>query len=195
LEFIDHYDQPAPNRNDQPGIRHGDLSAPGHSDREAPNHDERGTLTRKNQPEILHMDRPDLDRPPLHRLRQNWPNATFRSDQEGTGEAADLVFGKKGGRVSALVPGTRFQIKVWEALLQIPFGGLATYSDIASKIGQPGSGRAVGTAIGSNQIAYLIPCHRVIRSMGLPGGYRWGTGRKLCMIGYENALSRSSVNA
>ncbi len=83
--------------------------------------------------------------------------------------------------------GTPFQIKVWNALLHIPPGALKSYSGIASEIGDPKASRAVGTAIGSNPVAYLIPCHRVITSSGQPGGYHWGIDRKTAIIGWEAA--------
>ena len=81
--------------------------------------------------------------------------------------------------------GTPFQIKVWEALLKVPLGSLATYQQIARAVENPGSVRAVGTAVGSNPIAYIIPCHRVIRSTGIIGNYHWGETRKTAMIGWE----------
>ncbi len=82
---------------------------------------------------------------------------------------------------------TPFQLKVWEALLKIPFGQLSTYSQIARAIGHPTASRAVGTAIGSNPVAYLIPCHRVIKSTGMIGGYHWGNERKAALLGWEAA--------
>jgi AraC family transcriptional regulator of adaptative response/methylated-DNA-[protein]-cysteine methyltransferase len=84
-----------------------------------------------------------------------------------------------------LVKGTAFQIKVWQALLRIPFGTLVSYSDIAVMIGMPNSVRAVANAIANNSIAFLIPCHRVITSTGAPGKYRWGVERKTALIGWE----------
>ncbi|GAB4022671.1 methylated-DNA--[protein]-cysteine S-methyltransferase [Spirosoma koreense] len=90
-------------------------------------------------------------------------------------------------RLSVLVRGSAFQLKVWEALLKIPEGQLASYDQIAEAIGQPAASRAVGTAIGSNPVGYLIPCHRVIRKTGLFGGYRWGINRKQAMLGWEAA--------
>jgi AraC family transcriptional regulator, regulatory protein of adaptative response / methylated-DNA-[protein]-cysteine methyltransferase len=84
--------------------------------------------------------------------------------------------------------GTDFQLKVWEALLKIPLGKLKTYGNIAEEIGSPAASRAVGTAIGSNPIAYLIPCHRVIQGSGHLGGYMWGEDRKTAMIGRESVL-------
>ena len=82
---------------------------------------------------------------------------------------------------------TSFQMKVWEALLKIPFGQISTYSQVADSIGYPSSSRAVGTAIGSNPVAYLIPCHRVIKSTGVIGDYHWGSERKTAMVGWEAA--------
>ncbi len=83
--------------------------------------------------------------------------------------------------------GTEFQLKVWEALLKIPMGQLSTYGALAKKIDSPNASRAVGTAIGSNPVAFLIPCHRVIQSTGIFGGYLWGNTRKTAMIGWESA--------
>jgi AraC family transcriptional regulator of adaptative response/methylated-DNA-[protein]-cysteine methyltransferase len=83
--------------------------------------------------------------------------------------------------------GTPFQLKVWNALLHIPPGSLKSYSSLAGEIGDPKASRAVGTAIGSNPVAYLIPCHRVITSSGLMGGYHWGIDRKTAIIGWEAA--------
>ncbi|MCK9271420.1 MAG: bifunctional helix-turn-helix domain-containing protein/methylated-DNA--[protein]-cysteine S-methyltransferase [Bacteroidales bacterium] len=88
-------------------------------------------------------------------------------------------------KIKLHLKGTDFQLKVWEALLKIPMGGLATYGNIAEIIRQPKAARAVGTAIGSNPVAFLIPCHRVIQSSGVFGGYMWGTTRKAAMIGWE----------
>jgi AraC family transcriptional regulator, regulatory protein of adaptative response / methylated-DNA-[protein]-cysteine methyltransferase len=82
---------------------------------------------------------------------------------------------------------TDFQLKVWQTLLQIPFGNLTTYGAIAKNINHPGASRAVGTAIGSNPVAYLIPCHRVIQSSGMTGQYMWGAVRKTAIIGWEAA--------
>ncbi len=86
-----------------------------------------------------------------------------------------------------VVAGTNFQVKVWEALLRIEPGRLTSYGDVARAIGKPHAVRAVGTAVGANPIAWVIPCHRVIREMGAFGQYRWGRARKLAMIGWEAA--------
>ena len=90
-------------------------------------------------------------------------------------------------KVKLHLKGTPFQIKVWNALLQIPMGSLKSYLEIANEIGEPKASRAVGTAIGNNPIAYIIPCHRVITSSGNLGGYHWGVDRKSAIIGWEAA--------
>jgi len=94
-------------------------------------------------------------------------------------------------KIKLHLKGTPFQIKVWNALLQIPMGSLKSYLDIAHQIGDSKASRAVGTAIGNNPIAYIIPCHRVITSSGNLGGYHWGIDRKSAIIGWESA--RTSV--
>jgi AraC family transcriptional regulator of adaptative response/methylated-DNA-[protein]-cysteine methyltransferase len=81
--------------------------------------------------------------------------------------------------------GTPFQIKVWETLLKVPMGDLTTYGEIAHQIDEPRAMRAVGSAVGHNPVAFLIPCHRVIRSDGQVGEYHWGSTRKQAMIGWE----------
>lgn len=90
-------------------------------------------------------------------------------------------------KVHLLVQGTNFQLKVWEALLTIPRGSLTTYQYIANSIGNPKAVRAVGTAVGENPVAFLIPCHRVIRKEGKLGEYRWGSVRKKVIVGWEAA--------
>ena len=87
--------------------------------------------------------------------------------------------------LTLLMRGTNFQIKVWEALLKIPFGQMVSYETIANAIGQPTAQRAVGTAIGSNRLGYIIPCHRVLQKVGGIGGYRWGVTRKKAILGWE----------
>ena len=129
----------------------------------------------------------------LERLRHDWPRADLRADQPATREAVAKAF-PLGGRVSAAplslhVKGTNFQLKVWEALLRIPDGGVTTYGDIAQSLQVPGASRAVGSAVGSNPVSWLIPCHRVIRSTGELGGYAWGIERKKVMIMRESVLT------
>ncbi|MGO1520487.1 MAG: bifunctional transcriptional activator/DNA repair enzyme AdaA [Sphingobacterium sp.] len=89
------------------------------------------------------------------------------------------------GSIKLHLKGSTFQLKVWEALLQIPPGQICTYGQIAKEIGQPNASRAVGTAIGQNLVGFLIPCHRVIQSGGELGGYRWSTTRKTAILGWE----------
>ena len=94
--------------------------------------------------------------------------------------------GNPGAKVRLHVQGTAFQLKVWRSLLRVPAGQLTTYGQLAMRIGQPSAARAVGGAVGSNPVALLIPCHRVIRASGALGGYRWGAGRKAALIGWES---------
>jgi AraC family transcriptional regulator of adaptative response/methylated-DNA-[protein]-cysteine methyltransferase len=82
-------------------------------------------------------------------------------------------------------------LKVWQALLKIPLGGLSTYSSIADATGNPKASRAVGAAVGDNPVAFLIPCHRVIKSTGSIGQYHWGSDRKTAIIGWESAKAYS----
>lgn len=124
----------------------------------------------------------------LAALRGRWPSATLRPDQDATGSVAARVFAPHpAGRVHLLLQGTNFQLKVWEALLRIPCGAVASYEQLAEEAGAPGAARAVGTAVGHNPVAWLIPCHRVIRKTGALGGYRWGTERKVAILGWEAA--------
>ena len=132
-------------------------------------------------------------------LAVRWPRATFISDDIATTYSAERIFtrheegvGPNAQPLRLLLCGTQFQIKVWEALLTIPMGALTTYGDLAQRIGyKKGAARAVGTANGANSISYLIPCHRVIRRSGVIGGYHWGPGRKLALIGWEAAQSEN----
>ena len=122
----------------------------------------------------------------LARLEHDWPLAHLVADQDATrGTAAEAFPPPGSGKVPALalhVKGTNFQLKVWRALLEIPVGTVTTYGALASAIGDPKASRAVGTAVGSNPVSYLIPCHRVIRASGELGGYAWGVERKKVMI-------------
>jgi AraC family transcriptional regulator, regulatory protein of adaptative response / methylated-DNA-[protein]-cysteine methyltransferase len=125
----------------------------------------------------------------LARLRHDWGGAALIADQAGTRGAAAKAFPPPGSAPSpglALhVKGTNFQLKVWRALLEIPTGSVTTYGDLAKAIGDPNASRAVGTAVGSNPVSYLIPCHRVIRASGELGGYAWGPDRKRTMLALE----------
>ncbi len=123
-------------------------------------------------------------------LQRQFPRATFRQMVDLVQQNALYIFThdwKKLNQVKLHLKGSEFQLKVWETLLKIPMGQLATYGSIAGKINSPAASRAVGTAIGSNPVAFLIPCHRVIRASGNIGGYMWGANRKAAMIGWEAA--------
>jgi AraC family transcriptional regulator of adaptative response/methylated-DNA-[protein]-cysteine methyltransferase len=135
----------------------------------------------------------------LGRLKHDWPLATLVPDQAATRGPAARAF-PLGGQptdtpLALHVKGTNFQLKVWEALLKIPDGGVTTYGDIASSLHLPGGSRAVGTAVGSNPVAWLIPCHRVIRSTGELGGYAWGVERKKVMLSLESMTMPRRIEA
>lgn len=126
----------------------------------------------------------------LIELARKWHHATIRPDQPATASFVQRIFQPAGSsleKLPLLVQGTNFQLKVWEALLKIPTGAVTTYQQIAQSIGHPNAVRAVGTAVGDNPIAYIIPCHRVIRKEGVLGEYRWGALRKKALIGWEAA--------
>jgi AraC family transcriptional regulator of adaptative response/methylated-DNA-[protein]-cysteine methyltransferase len=126
-------------------------------------------------------------------LEKAWPEARLTADASAAHGALDRVFSPKKRRpLNAVVAGSPFQLKVWQALLRIPAGRLLSYGDIASAIGHPGASRAVGTAVGSNSVAYLIPCHRVIRESGVIGDYRWGHARKRAILAVEHARNAAS---
>jgi AraC family transcriptional regulator of adaptative response/methylated-DNA-[protein]-cysteine methyltransferase len=115
-----------------------------------------------------------------------WNKATFIQGGQRLDLWADAIFAQKGDATLALI-GAPFQIKVWEALLQIPSGYVTTYSEIARTIGSPRAVRAVGTAVGRNPISWLIPCHRALRKDGALGGYHWGLGVKRALLAFETA--------
>ncbi len=139
---------------------------------------------------ICHIAFVEQDEEALESLIINFPNATFLHNDETDHQNVVDFFNNTKTHSSPLhlhLKGTPFQLKVWEALLKIPEGKLKTYGEIANSIGNPKSSRAVGTAIGSNPIAFLIPCHRVIQTSGLFGGYMWKPIRKTAIIGWEQA--------
>ncbi|MFA9214928.1 MAG: methylated-DNA--[protein]-cysteine S-methyltransferase [Candidatus Methylacidiphilales bacterium] len=126
----------------------------------------------------------------LAALRQYFPNAIFQEKTTSFHQKAALVLNNQNISNQPLnlhLKGTDFQIKVWEALLKIPEGNFTTYGKLAENIGNAKASRAVGTAIGSNPIAFIIPCHRVIQSSGKFGQYRWGSERKAAILGWEAA--------
>ncbi|UTW66321.1 methylated-DNA--[protein]-cysteine S-methyltransferase [bacterium SCSIO 12643] len=123
-------------------------------------------------------------------LKKEFPNAIFVQKADKMQQDALFIFQNDWSKLNEIklhLKGSDFQLKVWEALLSIPQGKLTTYGVIAKKIHQPNASRAVGTAIGNNPVAFLIPCHRVIQSSGKFGGYRWNPIRKKAIIGWEAA--------
>jgi len=123
----------------------------------------------------------------LESMKHYWHNSIFHENPALTNEFVQQVFQHNlaSPKLHILVKGTNFQVKVWEALLRIPAGSVTTYQDIAVKIDNPKALQAVGSAVGANPIAYLIPCHRVIRKDGVLGEYRWTPARKKSIIGWE----------
>jgi AraC family transcriptional regulator of adaptative response/methylated-DNA-[protein]-cysteine methyltransferase len=135
---------------------------------------------------IADRDQADLE---LAALRARWRGARIVEDRTATAAVAGRLFRPDEAAVplSVLVRGSNFQIQVWKALLRIPFAHLSCYQHIARAVGRPSAARAVGQALAVNPVGYLIPCHRVIRSIGLPGGYRWGEARKQALLAWEAA--------
>ena len=120
-------------------------------------------------------------------LTAAWKNARMIEDHKSTKPLVGPIFDASArGRLNLHLRGTNFQLKVWEALLQIPAGMATTYENLAERIGQPAASRAVGSAVGHNPIAVLIPCHRVIRKVGEFGNYRYGSTRKMALLAYES---------
>ncbi len=131
----------------------------------------------------------------LEKMKEHWHNSVFHQDQEITTKFVETIFSdhrtEPQSKLHVFVKGTNFQVKVWEALLRLPMGNVTTYQGIAEQIQNPKAMQAVGSAVGSNHIAYLIPCHRVIRKDGILGEYRWESTRKKSIIGWEMAKTNS----
>jgi AraC family transcriptional regulator of adaptative response/methylated-DNA-[protein]-cysteine methyltransferase len=126
----------------------------------------------------------------LETLREHYPAAVLYAESRGVHKAAARAFGDdtdKPERLRLHLQGSAFQLKVWETLLRIPPGRVSSYGAIASALGSPAASRAVGSAVGANPVALLIPCHRVIRATGVLGDYHWGAARKAALIGWEAA--------
>ncbi len=124
----------------------------------------------------------------LEELRELWAQADFvERPQEAQAWLHRVFSGSQDQPLRLWLRGSPFQLKVWEALMAIPDGASITYGSLARKIGQPSAARAVGSAVGANPLAWIIPCHRVIRQLGEPGGYRWGAVTKRAVIAYESA--------
>ncbi|MEP6595811.1 MAG: methylated-DNA--[protein]-cysteine S-methyltransferase [Ginsengibacter sp.] len=139
---------------------------------------------------ICYMAFADNGQEALQEFQNNFPNAHCRQMVDLIQQNALYIFTHDWNKLNQIklhLKGTDFQIKVWETLLKIPMGKLATYGNIAHSIKNLNASRAVGSAIGSNPVAFLIPCHRVIQSTGLSGQYHWGSTRKAAIIGWEAA--------
>lgn len=132
----------------------------------------------------------------LQLLNAEFPNAQFSQHVDVIQQNALFLFTHDWNKIPQIklhLKGTDFQLKVWETLIKIPEGAVASYGRVAKEMGNSKASGAVGTAIGDNPVAYLIPCHRVIQSSGAIGGYHWGSDRKLAMLGWEAAQSDTSL--
>jgi AraC family transcriptional regulator of adaptative response/methylated-DNA-[protein]-cysteine methyltransferase len=126
----------------------------------------------------------------LEEMMERWPDATYRHDPAATAPAAARIFEPDRWRsedpLKLVLIGTDFEVRVWETLLTLPMGHAVTYSDIAARVCTPKAARAVGGAVGRNPLAFVVPCHRVLRKGGGLGGYHWGVTRKQAIIGWES---------
>lgn len=138
---------------------------------------------------ICHLAFADNENDALSVLKKKFPNADYTetTDSFQTEVLNAFTSGTSADAIKLHLKGTAFQLKVWEALLNIPIGNLVTYGGIAQLVNSPKASRAVGSAVGDNPVAFIIPCHRVIQSTGVMGNYHWGSSRKAAMIGWESA--------
>ncbi|MGI6231608.1 MAG: methylated-DNA--[protein]-cysteine S-methyltransferase [Prevotella sp.] len=130
-------------------------------------------------------------------LRKKFPRASFRQMSDNLQQNALSIFTldwKDLKQIKLHLKGTAFQIKVWETLLKIPMGGMTSYKDIAANINHPHACQAVGSAVSKNPVAFLIPCHRVIRATGEIGNYHWGDSRKMAILGWEAAKTTQKTH-
>jgi AraC family transcriptional regulator, regulatory protein of adaptative response / methylated-DNA-[protein]-cysteine methyltransferase len=147
---------------------------------------------------ICHLSFVENEKAALAELQRDWPEAKFRRDDSAAESMAERIFHQRAGSetsapLRAFVHGTPFQVLVWRALLQIRPGMLTSYGRLANSIRKPAASRAVGAAVGQNPLAYLIPCHRVIRETGVIGDYHWGTIRKRAIIAWESSQRFASA--
>ena len=139
---------------------------------------------------ICHIAFEENENKAIEKLISQFPQAMYEMKQDSFQQKALNFFNSDWNKIEQIklhLKGTEFQLKVWQTLLTLPLGNLTTYGSIAHSINRPKASRAVGTAIGSNPIAFLIPCHRVIQQSGNLGGYMWGETRKSAIIGWEAA--------
>lgn len=128
----------------------------------------------------------------LQALRVLWPRAEFVRDDARAAELVAIIWGHRTATFPLAVTGTNFQVQVWRALLELEPGETVTYGALARKIGKPDAARAVGMAVGANPVAWVIPCHRVLRAGGVLGGYRWGPARKQMIRRWEERRAGTS---
>ncbi|MFT3675657.1 MAG: methylated-DNA--[protein]-cysteine S-methyltransferase [Chitinophagaceae bacterium] len=153
-------------------------------------------LIASTQKGICYMAFADEESVAMNELKRLFPHASYKNEPDPYQiQALDVISGKGKdiGEIKLHLKATPFQLKVWELLLRIPQGQACSYGQLAQAIGQPGAARAVGTAVGDNPVAFLIPCHRVIRSSGVLGDYHWGSDRKMALLGWESARADQSV--
>ena len=144
---------------------------------------------------FVNEDAGQTRREALEDMTRRWPKATFANEPDRTAPLARQMFDasrwSSENPVRLVLIGTNFEVRVWEALLQIPMGRAVSYADIARHLGKPTASRAVGSAVGRNPISFVVPCHRVLRGDGALGGYHWGLTRKRALIGWETGHLRS----
>jgi AraC family transcriptional regulator, regulatory protein of adaptative response / methylated-DNA-[protein]-cysteine methyltransferase len=132
---------------------------------------------------------PGEERAALADMKARWPRAAYVEDSARTAVVAKRIFDQSQWQESqplrVVLIGTDWEVRVWEALMQIPMGRLVTYSDIAGKVRSPAAARAVGAAVGKNPVSFVVPCHRVVGKSGELTGYHWGITRKRAMLGWE----------
>lgn len=131
-------------------------------------------------------------------LTQRYPKSPLERSDSQARTLLELAFTQElsepqSGKLKLALNGSPFQLKVWQGLLEIPFGQVRTYGELAEALGHPGAARAVGTALAANQLAYIVPCHRVIRATGESGQYRWGAERKVQMLAWETRQLADSI--
>ena len=146
---------------------------------------------------ICYMAFADDENEALEALQKKFPNATYKQMVDLMQQNVLCIFTHDFSKISQIrlhLKGTEFQLKVWETLLKIPTGQLTTYGNIARQIQAPNASRAVGTAIGDNPAAFIIPCHRIIQSTGVIGQYHWGSVRKTAIIGWEAAHANTVIS-
>jgi len=142
---------------------------------------------------ICHLAFADNETDGLIVLKQKFPNANYSKATDMYQTEVLNAFLNEPSATNAVklhLKGTAFQLKVWEALLNVPTGNLITYGGLAHRIESPKASRAVGTAVGDNPVAFIIPCHRVIQATGVMGNYHWGSNRKAAIIGWESAKAQ-----